>query len=129
MPIGIDLDQKNMFRIIKVFFNAKSICPGKHIAVTTTKNGYHVRIPSKIKDTWTIHQIRLLLGDCKGRLSFDELKLQMGLIEIYDTLFESKKSGDDDWADEQPTNVLAEPMWNDRRPAKWRRCIKWQRQQ
>jgi len=125
--IGLDIDQRNHFRILKAYFNAKAICPGKHIAVVGTAHGFHVRIPTKVKDIWKIHQVRLLLGDCKGRLSFDELKLQMGLFELYDTLFESKKSGEEEWNDEEPINVLAEPLWNDRRPANWRRCILWQR--
>jgi hypothetical protein len=106
--IGIDIDHKNMLRLLKVYFNSRMIA--EPVSVMETKHGFHLRIPKRTS-LWRQIEVRLMLSDCKGRLTFDELKLEMGLIELYDTLFEFKKGKDDRWHSEEPFNVLSEPFW------------------
>lgn len=106
--IGVDIDSKNQMRLLKVFFNAKMFA--EPVDVKETTHGFHLRIPKRTS-LWRHHEARLMLSDCKGRLAFDELKLDMGLTELYDTLFESKKGEDGKWHSEEPYNILSEPFW------------------
>jgi hypothetical protein len=126
--IGIDIDHKNQLRLLKVYYNAGMIA--KPVDVKETQHGFHLRIPKRTS-LWRRHEARLMLCDCKGRLAFDELKLGMGLTELYDTLFESKKGEDGKWHSEEPYDVLAEPFWYVRgkllRGKTGRRWSRWQK--
>jgi hypothetical protein len=95
-------------RLLKVYFNSRMIA--EPVGVMETKHGFHLRIPKRTS-LWRQIEVRLMLSDCKGRLAFDEMKIDMGLIELYDTLFEFKKGKDDKWYSEEPFNVLSEPFW------------------
>lgn len=106
--IGVDIDSKNQMRLLKAYYNAGMIA--KPLDVKETKHGFHLRIPKRTS-LWRAIETRLTLGDCRGRLSFDELKLRMGLAELCDTLFEFKKGKDGKWHSEEPFNALAEPFW------------------
>lgn len=126
--IGIDMDHKNTLRLLKTYFNARMIA--EPVGVMETKHGFHLRIPKRAS-LWRQIEVRLMLSDCKGRLAFDELKLDIGLPELYDTLFELKKGRDGKWYSEQSFNALAEPFWYVRskllRGRVGRRWSKWQK--
>jgi len=124
MMLGIDLDSKNHFRMLKVYFNAKAIVEPD---IKETQHGFHLRLPLDvdIQDQLTI---RHLLSDCKERMAWDEIKLQMGLVELVDTLFEAKQGKDDKcWHHEEPFNPLAQPFWEPRKTIKNRRWKAWLR--
>jgi hypothetical protein len=124
--IGIDIDHKNMMRLLKVYFNARMIA--EPVDIRETKHGFHLRIPRRTS-IWRQIEVRLMLSDCKGRLAFDELKLDIGLTELYDTLFEYKKGPDGKWYSEESFNVLSEPFWSVRckllRGKIGRRWVRW----
>lgn len=120
--IGIDLDNKNQFQLIKTFINASNIAKTE---VSETQRGHHFRIRKRcglIKSLMT----RYNLGDCKGRQEYDEMKLRIGLPEIFDTLFISKKKREGHWHEEQQTDPLSLPFFS-KMNAHLRRREKWQR--
>ena len=123
--IGLDLDSKNVFRLLKVYFNSTSIA---RVEVSSTRQGFHLRIRKRVGIMKQM-QIRANLGDCKGRLEFDELKIRAGLFELVDTLFEYKKPEKEKvWTKEESIeNVLATPFWEPRVALKRSRFKKWER--
>lgn len=123
--IGLDLDSKNVFGLLKAYFNSASIA---RVEITSTRQGFHLRIRKHVGIMKQL-QIRANLGDCKGRLKFDEMKIRAGLYELVDTLFEFKKTGKDGvWTEEEPIeNVLAPPFWEPRVALKRSRFKKWER--
>jgi hypothetical protein len=135
--IGLDIDSKNVFNLLKVYFNSASIA---RVEVSSTRQGFHLRIRKRVGTAKQL-QIRANLGDCKGRLEFDEMKLRTGLFELVDTLFEYKKSPtksrgfrsaqsgkDGVWTKEEPVeNVLAAPFWEPRVALKRSRWKKFER--
>ena len=137
--IGIDIDSKNKFRLLKAYFNSASIA---EVEVTSTFHGFHLRIGKRAGIDEQM-QIRLIIGDCKGRVWIDELKIRAGLFDIIDTLFEFKKTADADgkifsakhkkalgWnREEKVENVLAPPFWEPRVALKRVRWKKWQKKQ
>lgn len=124
--VGVDRDRKNRFRLLKAFFNGRLY---GEVDTRETKNGFHLRVKGGREFTVVENMhIRLHLCDCKGRMAYDDLKLEMGLVEMFDTLFESKQGiKDNDWTDEEPINPLAEPFWVARMRLKRRRWNAWQR--
>jgi len=106
--IGVDLDGKNRFRLLKAYFNALNL---GEVIVSETRRGYHLRILKRVPVEKAL-EIRRYLGDDVERLGYDELKLEMGLIEWVDTLFEIKKDVDGKITREKRINPLAEPFWS-----------------
>jgi len=126
--IGIDVDTKNGFAILKTYFNAKAF---GRVEVSETIRGVHIRIRSKTKSAWKQMQIRRAAGDCSGRLMYDDLLVAAGVPECVDTLFKykSKRGGQRMFA-EEPMNPLSEPFWQARYSSqKHRRWGKWFRGQ
>lgn len=62
-------------------------------------------------------------------MAYDDLKIEMGLFDLFDTLFESKRGKGEKWSDEEPVNPLAEPFWVARMRIKIRRLKAWERKQ
>jgi len=104
--IGLDLDRKNRFELLRRYFNAKNL--GK-VIVTETRHGFHLRIfvERDIPLEKTL-ELRRILGDDAERLGYDELKLQVGLEDWIDTLFEVKKDFDGIITFEREINPLLE---------------------
>ncbi len=90
--VGIDIDNHSGYELLKTYLNAR-----KYGRVRTwyTKHGFHLIIylnkSISIKDTI---MLRRILGDDIKRLWFDEIKIELGLTNLIDTLFEWKKYPD-----------------------------------
>ena len=109
-PLGIDLDTKNQFKLLKTYFNARWIANklGGKVEVYETNKGYHIKIVG-VK-TNLFH--RLGLGDDPERIYLSELR--GGYEHADDVLFNLKKLGskvisreeklDDDW-------IFRLPFW------------------
>jgi hypothetical protein len=123
--IGLDIDSKNVFRLLKAYFNSASIA---RVEVSSTHHGFHLRIRKRVERIKQM-QIRATLEDCKGRLEFDEMKVRAGLYELVDTLFEYKKPQKDKvWSkEERVEKVLAPPFWEPRIALKRARWKKWKK--
>lgn len=122
--IGIDLDSRNVFRLLKVYFNAKAIAEPD---IKETQHGFHLRLPLDV-DIQDQLMIRQMLCDDKERIAWDEIKLQMGLVELIDTLFEAKQGKDDkSWHYEEPVNPFSEPFWQARKTINRKRYKAWLR--
>ena len=82
--VGADLDEPSQYKLLRVVLNAKNIA--WKIKIMETKNGYHIYLyftrPLTIEENITI---RLYLGDCKGRLLYDEFRP----VKWRDTLYQS----------------------------------------
>lgn len=70
--VGIDLDSVSEFKLLKSYFNAKNMFPGKKIRlyISSGGEGYHIEIYG-VKSNLTI---RRCLGDCADRMSYSELR-------------------------------------------------------
>ena len=87
--IGVDLDTKNRFRLLKAYFNALRF---GDVYVFETEHGYHIKIyPKRNYSMEERMNIRRMLGDDPDRLAWDELKIRMGCHRFVDTLFEAKR--------------------------------------
>lgn len=106
--IGIDIDTKNRFELLKKYFN--SLRFGKCV-VFETLHGYHIHIlvPNRTSDMNMI--VRHIIGDCQNRLDLDEARLRFGLDDIIETLFHYKKIGKD-ISIETEIDPLSEPWWS-----------------
>jgi hypothetical protein len=116
--IGLDLDGKNRFRLLKAYFNALKL--GK-VNVYETEHGYHLKIEKALSPEENI-QVRMILGDDPERLAYDELKLRLGLTEFIDTLFTAKRHGDGKISREFPINPLSEALFTKYTPRRPRRA-------
>lgn len=107
MVIGLDVDGKNQLRMLEKYFNASKI---GRTEIKETAHGYHIRIFKRASIRKNI-QTRLHLGDCKGRLQFDDIKIYfLKLPEWFDTLFEGKRGRDGKWHFEEDFNPLSLPF-------------------
>ena len=84
--IGIDLDSKDQFNLLKTFFNARYMFPDKEIRVYETRSGYHIEILG-VKSNLTA---RRTLGDDPYRLWFSEERMRIFGKEFDDVLFNVK---------------------------------------
>ncbi|MEM3703354.1 MAG: hypothetical protein QXX79_02885 [Candidatus Bathyarchaeia archaeon] len=105
--IGIDLDTKNEFMLLKTVLNARRL---GRVSVTETHRGYHIRIHRNLPLEKAM-EVRRALGDCPERLAFDEMKIKLGLYDMVDTLFEAKASWDGVWRKEEPKEPFRLPFW------------------
>ena len=89
MRIGIDIDHRNQFQLLKTYFNARRF---GDVQVYETHKGYHVIILlDKPLDPKIKLEIRKILGcDDTERIETDEKRLEHGLEECMDVLFNSK---------------------------------------
>jgi hypothetical protein len=102
--------------MLEKFFNASNIA---RTEIKETKNGFHIRIFKRAGIRQNI-QIRLHLGDCKGRLQFDDIKIYfLKLASWFDTLFIAKCTRDNDawngqgkWHFEQDFAPLSLPFFS-----------------
>jgi hypothetical protein len=126
--IGLDIDSKNRCRLLKAYLNSASIA---RVEVYSTAHGFHLKI-RKHAGIAKQMQTRLYLGDCKGRLWIDELKIAAGLFELVDTLFEFKKTMQNRgrWnREELIEDMLAPPFWEPHIALKRARWKKWEKKQ
>jgi len=105
--IGIDIDSKNQFEMLKRYFNSKRF--GESL-VYETKHGYHIQIYKKNRTSKENMLIRHILNDCNNRLDLDVGRLNENLDDIIETLFEYKKIDDDEGV-ETLINPLSLPFW------------------
>lgn len=70
--IGIDLDSPTQFELLKSYFNAKNMFPGKKIRLYISSGGDGVHI--EIYGVTSNLTIRRCLGDCADRMSYSELR-------------------------------------------------------
>jgi len=105
--IGVDLDSKNRFQMLKTYLNGRRF---GETEVWETRNGFHV----KIKKTVTAQKnilVRHTLGDDPLRLQCDEAKVELGLHNLVDTLFTEKWYPDGTYSKAEQINPLAEQFW------------------
>lgn len=112
--IGVDLDTKNRFRLLKAYFNARQI---SEPILKETLHGVHMRIPIKT-DVATNLEIRALLGDDPIRMNFDEMKISLNCPEAVDTLFFMKIGRDGKVSYEEDFNIMSEPFWSSKKARK-----------
>ena len=96
VDLGIDLDSKNQFKLLKAYFNARLL---GDVKLYETRKGYHIKVKTR---TNVFH--RAGLGDDKDRLFLSELR------GGDDVLFDYKDGRwveelDDDW-------ILRLPFWH-----------------
>ena len=106
--VGVDLDGKNMFRLVKSYFNMLHRY-GLEPEVYETERGYHLIVRGVKSDLYD----RLALGDDPVRVELSEIRARVsGYVD--DVLFDWKfKNGrwykreklDDDW-------LFRLPFWN-----------------
>lgn len=106
--ISIDLDTKNQFKLLSVYFNMKRLTD--IVEVKETRKGFHVKGYFKDRTPEQNMLIRTMLGDCEGRLELDEERLRLGLTECIETLFFIKKVGKI-VSRETDYNIMAEQFW------------------
>jgi hypothetical protein len=107
--IGIDVDGKNQLRMLKRYFNAQNI---GRVEIKETQHGFHIRIFKRASIRQNI-QSRLYLGDCIGRLQFDDMKIYfLKLPEWFDTLFEGKRNRGGKWHFEEDFDPLSLPFFS-----------------
>ena len=109
--LTVDLDHASRLRLLSSYFNARHLFPEAPIKVTETGQGHHIRVFQAGIGVEDNLKIRANLGDDKGRLWFDEMRIRIGLVDWVDTLFQAKFK-DGKWSREEPCNVLAEPFWS-----------------
>lgn len=104
--IGIDIDSKNRFRLLKTYFNARYLF-GDKIRVFETNHGYHLRVYVKNKPMPELSLlVRAILGDDPKRLYVDERRLRAEDFEDIDTLFSVKSKNQ-----EREINVFSEQFY------------------
>ena len=101
--IVVDLDSKNMFHLLKTYFNAKQL---GEVEVEETRKGYHIIIRRSNNPRENIY-IRMLLGDDPKRLEYDEILGALGFR--IDVSFKCKWSTDYGWHLAEPVNPLSLP--------------------
>jgi len=70
--VGVDLDSPTEFELLKSYFNAKNMFPGKKIRlyISSGGDGIHIEVCG-VKSNLTIRRI---LGDCMDRMSYSEFR-------------------------------------------------------
>jgi hypothetical protein len=106
--VSIDLDSKNQFNLLKVYFNMKRI--SEHVEVKETGKGFHVKGYFENRTPEQNIHLRRILGDCAGRLELDERRLAVGLGEFIETLFTWKKIKGKVTMEED-YNIMSEQFW------------------
>lgn len=83
--VGIDLDAHNGYELVKAVINARRF---GEVKTFYTRHGFHLIIqtehPITVEESM---YLRHLLGDDKKRLEYDEAKIELGLLNLIDTLF------------------------------------------
>lgn len=104
--LGIDIDSKNQFKMLKTYFNAKWLAEnlGGKVELYETSKGYHIRV----RGVKTNIHYRCGLGDDRERIYLSEIR--GGIEHADDVLFqikwgkENEHKLDDDW-------ILRLPFW------------------
>jgi len=107
LQIGVDLDTKNRFNMLKTYFNGLRLGETR---VYETNHGFHVKI-EKLVNVDENMEARRTLGDDIKRLEIDEKKIDIGLFRFVDTLFTHKKYPDGSTSEEVLIDPLAEQFW------------------
>ena len=93
MPVtnefGIDLDHRDGYTFTCTLLNAQRFGA---VRPEMTKRGFHltVTMPEYLSLDKVLN-IRRLLGDCEGRLEYDEFRLRVKDYSSFDTLFTEKR--------------------------------------
>lgn len=84
--LGIDIDDKNQFHLLRVYFNAKYMFPDKNVIVTETKKGFHV----EVEGVETSIKIREIFGDDSARIQISEYRMRRWNVNHQDILYVEK---------------------------------------
>lgn len=127
--LNVDRDNRNRLRLLRTYFNMRYLGLGEPKCFAT-RGGFHIKLDTTLSIADNMH-IREHLGDCRGRLSLDDTKIELGLYSMVDTIWEEKRHYDKRWTKEEPITPLAEPFLVCRIMRKevraWRRSGKLQR--
>ncbi len=105
---SIDIDGKNQFVMLKIYFNCFMF--SNNVLIFETKKGYHVQMEGIFTSEQKI-LIRSILGDDIDRIDSDEERLSCGYNDEVDTLF-NKKRRYGVWGYEDLIKPLSEPFWD-----------------
>lgn len=105
--IGIDIDTKNQFELLKKYFNSRRF---GECETYETLHGFHIHIFVPYRDSEHNMLVRYIIGDCQNRMELDEARLRFGFDGLIDTLFEYKKVHGV-VSREEPFNILSLPFW------------------
>jgi hypothetical protein len=89
--IGIDIDNKNQFELLKRYFNCRNIF--NKVIVLESLKGYHIHVMLKDRTPETNLHIRDIINDCEGRMSLDYGRYIEGEHDIMETMFFDKRVG------------------------------------
>jgi len=84
--IGIDLDSKNRFKLLKGYFNARYLFPNNEVKVYETQHGHHIEILGIMSDLTA----RMMLCDDNERIWFSEQRMHIFKRDFDDVLFDTK---------------------------------------
>lgn len=101
--VGVDLDRKNRFQLLKSYYNAKYLFPHNEIMVYNTNRGYHIEILG-IKSNI---EARALLCDDPERIRKSEQRMRIMNRDFDDILFDMKKG-----FKREQINPLSEAFWD-----------------
>ena len=85
--ISIDIDSENQFEFLKKYYNLSRF--GKVKAFKTNK-GYHLQLFKPFRTLREDMIIRQIVGDCSGRLEYDEYRISIECPDVVETLFYHK---------------------------------------
>lgn len=108
--LGIDLDSKNRFRMLKAVINSGKFVG--NVAVEVSGHGYHLKLqlPTLLDFEENI-QYRMILGDDPYRIGADERRHALG-VSFTDVLFDVKFHGGKLVSKPEPINPMAKEWWS-----------------
>jgi hypothetical protein len=107
--IGIDLDTKNMFQLLKTYYNMKHLT--NIVQVFETKHGFHILgyFPNIQLDK-SMH-IRNMLNDCSGRIDLDQQRMLHEFEQTFlDVLFYKKRDLNVKMSEDE-YKIETQPFW------------------
>lgn len=84
--LGVDLDTKNQFHLLRSYFNARYMFPDKNIVVTESRKGFHI----KVEGIETSIKAREILGDDNARIQISEYRMRGWNVKHQDILYSEK---------------------------------------
>lgn len=90
--VGIDLDSHDGYTFTGTYLNASRLGT---VLAERTRRGFHIHITlSRPMRLDRVLDVRRALGDCAGRLEYDEFRLRVGDYDSFGTLFTWKRGVD-----------------------------------
>jgi len=110
--LGIDLDSKCRWDLLRRYFNLRNAFPNERIIVYETRHGYHIILP----DVETDLELRQIYGDDTMRIEFEEKRSKAHNRKPQDILFHVKRIVQKGKIVSSYTreviNIFAEPFWS-----------------